>query len=393
MLSDFLSLIDTGQLTEVERIKLPRKSERREAVPKAFQQGVVGRWLSTSPELRRGLWTHQASALEHVAAAKNVVVATGTASGKSLIFQAAAFWLLGQKPETTVLVFYPLKALVADQFISWKNIASVCGFPDDIVARLDGDVDPDERQRIIEKAHIILATPDVIHAWLMAKLAQPAHKRFLSKLGLQQAIREAYPGALYLHLAKGWKVQEWRATSFERAIRVSLRLSEPLFDKLDLLVGRLRKAVDMTPEKSDILTEDLVAKIEEWQLSLSSDDTETFLSLLGAKQSADGWLQVYSPGSIVAKRDAQNILRDIEIVGTELVAIDGPSRLFYRYRAKNNVTALVSSDSVEAVGDLWSMSYWNPATGEYKEVVDDLVIPRDRPVSLEDSASPTEQSS
>jgi hypothetical protein len=189
--------------------------------------------------------------------------------------------------------------------------------------------------------------------------------RAVGNLSLQQAIREAYPGALYLHLAKGWKVQEWRATSFERAIRVthgSLRLSEPLYDKLDLLIGRLRKAVDMTPEESDIIPEDLVAKIEEWQRGLRSDDTETFLSLLGAKQSADGWLQVYSTGSIVAKRDAQNILRDIEIVGTELVAIDGPSRLFYRYKVKNNVTALVSADSVEAVGDLWSMSYWNSSS-------------------------------
>ena len=90
----------------------------------------------------------------------------------------------------------------------------------------------------------------------------------------------------------------------------------------------------MTPKESDLIPEDLVAKIEEWERNLSSDDTETFLSLLGAKQSADGWLQVYSPGSIVAKRDAQNILRDIEIVGTELVAIDGPSRLFYRYKAR-----------------------------------------------------------
>ncbi len=184
MLSNFLSLVETGQLTEVERVKLPLKRERRDAVPKAFQQGVVGRWLSTSRELRQGIWTHQARALEYVAAGKNVVVATGTASGKSLIFQAAAFWLLDQKPEATVLVFYPLKALVADQLISWKNIAIACGLSDEIVARLDGDVNPDERQRIIEKARIILATPDVVHAWLMAKLAQPAHKRFLAKLGL-----------------------------------------------------------------------------------------------------------------------------------------------------------------------------------------------------------------
>lgn len=84
-------------------------------------------------------------------------------------------------------------------------------------------------------------------------------------------------------------------------------------------------------------------------------------------------------------------MRDIEIIGVELVTIDGPPRLFYRYKTKNNASALVSADSVEAVGDIWSMSYWHPASGEYKEAVDDLVVPLDRPVSLEDSKSPTEQ--
>ena len=46
-------------------------------------------------------------------------------------------------------------------------------------------------------------------------------QRGVGNLTLQQAIREAFPGAIYLHLAKGWKVHEWRSTSFERAIRVS----------------------------------------------------------------------------------------------------------------------------------------------------------------------------
>ena len=43
----------------------------------------------------------------------------------------------------------------------------------------------------------------------------------VARLSVQQAIREAFPGAIYLHMAKGWRVHEWRSTSFERAIRVS----------------------------------------------------------------------------------------------------------------------------------------------------------------------------
>ena len=44
--------------------------------------------------------------------------------------------------------------------------------------------------------------------------------RRVGNLTLQQAIREAFPGAIYLHLAKGWKVYEWRSTTWDRAIRV-----------------------------------------------------------------------------------------------------------------------------------------------------------------------------
>ena len=49
----------------------------------------------------------------------------------------------------------------------------------------------------------------------------PAGSADVAQLTVQQAIREAFPGAIYLHLAKGWRVHEWRSTSFDRTIRVS----------------------------------------------------------------------------------------------------------------------------------------------------------------------------
>jgi DEAD/DEAH box helicase domain-containing protein len=184
MLAALLALIERGDLTEVERIELPPVPERREPVPNDFRVPGVGDWLTKSPELKAGLWTHQAKALVHAATGKNIVVATGTASGKSLIFQATAFWRLNRDPDSTTLVLYPLKALVADQLESWRRIAPLCGFSPDVVGRIDGDVDQDERRQILESAKIVVATPDVIHAWLMSKLAQPAHKRFQSRLRL-----------------------------------------------------------------------------------------------------------------------------------------------------------------------------------------------------------------
>ena len=172
----------------------------------------------------------------------------------------------------------------------------------------------------------------------------------------------------------------------------SLRLSEPLYDKLELLLGRLRKAVDMTPKELDLVPEEIVSKLENWYNALHPELEDDFFSLVNAQQTADGWLQIYSAKSVVAKRDTQGVLRDIEIVGPEFVAIDGPPKLFYRYKVAGNGTALAASDAIEAVGDQWSICYWNPTTNEYKEAADDLVVPKDRPVALEDSENLHERS-
>jgi len=172
-----------SSFTVVERIDLPARPENREPVPPAFQSGSVGRWFS-SLDFANGLWTHQAEALRSFENGSNIVVATGTASGKSLVFQAAALRMLDCRPNAAVLVFYPLKALVADQLVSWHQVVRAAGWPEGSVARLDGDVRPDERATLMENARIILATPDVTHAWLMSNLAKPAHRRFLGRLAL-----------------------------------------------------------------------------------------------------------------------------------------------------------------------------------------------------------------
>jgi DEAD/DEAH box helicase domain-containing protein len=41
----------------------------------------------------------------------------------------------------------------------------------------------------------------------------------VGSVSLQQAIREAYPGAVYLHMTRGYRVFEWRNTAFDRTLR------------------------------------------------------------------------------------------------------------------------------------------------------------------------------
>ena len=64
------------------------------------------------------LWLHQARAMKIAAERRNLVISTGTASGKSLIFQSAAFRILDKDDDAAVVVFYPLKAHSNDQLIS-----------------------------------------------------------------------------------------------------------------------------------------------------------------------------------------------------------------------------------------------------------------------------------
>jgi hypothetical protein len=148
--------------------------------------------------------------------------------------------------------------------------------------------------------------------------------------------------------------------------------------------------MEMTPDEAGHPPSEAVHGLISWLDALGPDSTEAFSTLLQAGDKPSGWLQVFAPGSVVAKRDVQNVLRDIELIGPEFVAINGPPQLFYRYKVSTSGTALVPADAVERVGDDWVMRYWNPETGDFQDAVDDLVPHPDRPVSLTDSAAAEE---
>lgn len=184
MLNVFENETRDRELPVVERLELPARSERTQGVPDAYRSGPVGDWLLADEVLKGNLWRHQALALEAFASGRNVVLSTGTASGKSLVFQAAAIKVLQSDDEAKVLVFYPLKALAADQDVSWRRILRMAELPADWIASITGDVPMPDRKAALEKARIIIATPDVCHAWLMRNLASPDCRRFLASLDL-----------------------------------------------------------------------------------------------------------------------------------------------------------------------------------------------------------------
>jgi DEAD/DEAH box helicase domain-containing protein len=173
----------------------------------------------------------------------------------------------------------------------------------------------------------------------------------------------------------------------------SLRLTEPAYTRFDHILNRLGTAISMTSEQADLLPVEVVQALGKWFGSLGPDggDIAEFIRAETAQDGPRGWLQVYKPGSIVCRRGKQGVFHDIEILEPEIVTGEGPAKLYYRYRIGTAGKAMTPADTVEATGDEWSFVYWNPETGTYVDVIDDLIVhENDRPIDLADSLSEPE---
>ena len=128
------------------------------------------------------LWLHQAESLGALDRGENVVVATATASGKSMVFQAWTLHGIKASSEPTTLVFYPTKALANDQERRWLEAWELVGLPRETVGKINGDVGVNQRDPIICRARVVIMTPDVCHAWMTRRADSQAVREFLSRL-------------------------------------------------------------------------------------------------------------------------------------------------------------------------------------------------------------------
>ncbi|MGC5286136.1 DEAD/DEAH box helicase [Micromonospora sp. DT231] len=139
--------------------------------------GVPAPWPSWAPaELRaafakRGVvapWQHQAEAANLAYEGQHVIVATGTASGKSLAYQMPALATLRADPRATVLYLAPTKALAADQLravaaLELEGVRPAC---------YDGDTPRAEREWIRRHSRFVLTNPDMLHHGILPGHAQ-----------------------------------------------------------------------------------------------------------------------------------------------------------------------------------------------------------------------------
>lgn len=143
-----------------------RKAKYRKAPPWVTEGPTAPVVSALAPDSM--VYTHQAIALEKLSTQTNLVISTGTASGKTLIFQVATLDRLHKDPLATAIAIYPIKALSRDQMIRWKQAAEMTGLDPSLINKIDGDVAVTERQNILNNSRIVLMTPDIIHSWLLS---------------------------------------------------------------------------------------------------------------------------------------------------------------------------------------------------------------------------------
>jgi DEAD/DEAH box helicase domain-containing protein len=123
------------------------------------------------------LYSHQAKALNIILAGKNVIIATPSASGKTLCYHLATLNALVHDKESRALYLFPTKALAQDQLRSLRQIVSF--LPSSIpihrgevispaaMATFDGDTPQEQRANIRRQARVVLTNPDMLHLGIL----------------------------------------------------------------------------------------------------------------------------------------------------------------------------------------------------------------------------------
>ncbi len=126
------------------------------------------------PELRRALtrrgidrpYTHQARAIALARAAKDVVLATPTASGKTICFNVPVLDRALREPDARALYLFPTKALAQDQYAALYELIEAAGAPVKTYT-FDGDTPEDARRAVRDHGQIVITNPDMLHAAIL----------------------------------------------------------------------------------------------------------------------------------------------------------------------------------------------------------------------------------
>ena len=367
-LLDVLERLSSGDDRLVGHVTLPGRPERIADWPQWVCPALADAWA------RRGVerpWIHQREAMDALREGRDVVLATGTGSGKSLAAWTPILSDLVEAEDSsrisaihrrpTALYLAPTKALAADQLASLMALLGQdvtpedaqgdgdpegCpGFVDERLRRVrattvDGDTPREAKEWARAGADLILSNPDFLHYVML-----PSHQRwsrFLASLRLI-VIDEAHHwrGVTGSHIA----------LVVRRLLRVAHHLgADPRVIMLSATVrdagsvGRAltgRDAVAITEDGSPAGAHELVL----WQGAVMADESEVDISSFLAALDAP-------PGTATLKVPIVRRSAGVEAANLAAAFVEEGARLlaFVRSRAGAEAVAAQVRDRLSARG-------------------------------------------
>lgn len=161
----FLSSV-AGDESLVHVRDLPARPDARVPFPDDLPKLLIERLSLLGVD---GLYGHQRDALDAVRDGCDIVMATGTASGKTLVYNVAFAAEVVADPKRTALYLFPTKALARDQLRQVRALK----LPQLKASVYDGDTPRAERPLIRRNANLVMSNPDMLHASVL-----PDHARW-----------------------------------------------------------------------------------------------------------------------------------------------------------------------------------------------------------------------
>lgn len=264
MKQDFCSF--GGELVRGLREQFPHSTITHvEEVPaRPAEYGEWPEWVH--PALRHALeergvqrlFRHQQQCAEAAWRGEDVVVATGTSSGKSLGYQLPVLSALAADERACALYITPTKALGSDQLQA--TLALTKDLPGITPAPYDGDTPVDARRAIRDQSRFVFTNPDMLHASILG-----SHERWARLLRHLRFIvvdeSHTYRGVFGANVSLVFRrlLRLARAYGSEPTLVFASATSAAPTEHAELLCGRPVRAVDVdtapTGERTVVLWE------------------------------------------------------------------------------------------------------------------------------------------
>lgn len=264
MKQDFCSF--GGELVRGLREQFPHSTITHvEEIPaRPAEYGEWPEWVH--PALRHALeergvqrlFRHQQQCAEAAWRGEDVVVATGTSSGKSLGYQLPVLSALAADERACALYITPTKALGSDQLQA--TLALTKDLPGITPAPYDGDTPVDARRAIRDQSRFVFTNPDMLHASILG-----SHERWARLLRHLRFIvvdeSHTYRGVFGANVSLVFRrlLRLARAYGSEPTLVFASATSAAPAEHAELLCGRPVRAVDVdtapTGERTVVLWE------------------------------------------------------------------------------------------------------------------------------------------